>query len=73
MLDWVNKYDDETRLLFVNSIFEIFDKTGIKDIEEIFKKKTLILKIIIESKLPKETKKMLRDFLKVVFEYSRQK
>ena len=73
MLDWVNKYDDETRLLFVNSIFEIFDKIGIKDIEEIFKKKTLILKIIIESKLPKETKKMLRDFLKVVFEYSRQK
>lgn len=69
MFKWVNSYDDEDRISFVNSIFEIFDKLNITSATSILEHKTLLLKIIMESKLPKKTKKMQQDFIKTVLTF----
>ena len=48
----------------------MFKRAGIKSLEEVLQNKTLILKLVYESRgINKETKKMLREFIWILFEY----
>ncbi len=69
MKKWVESYNDNDRLLFVNSMFEVFDKLNIKSVEEILKHKTLIPKIIIDTKPSSKVRRMQKDFIKIALEY----
>lgn len=73
MHDWLKKYDDETRKIFVDSLFDIFRRAGINDLEEVLRKKTLIFKLIVEAGgLSKTTKSMMREFITVLYDYSKE-
>lgn len=70
MLDWVNKYNDFERKKFTESLFSVFERAKISSLVEIMDNKKLILKLIYETRgIDKATKKMLRDFIWVIFEY----
>ncbi len=69
MAKWVESYEDKDRIMFVNSVFEIFDKLNINSVEELIKHKSLILKIIVDSHLPKKTEKMMREFIKILLSF----
>ena len=70
MNSWANKYNDYQRKEFTESLFSVFKRAGIKSLEEVLQNKTLILKLVYESRgINKETKKMLREFIWILFEY----
>ncbi len=70
MLEWVNKYDDNQRKMFTESLFSVFERANIHSLVEVMDNKKLILKLIYESRgIDKTTKKMLREFIWVIFEY----
>lgn len=70
MSSWTSKYDDNQRKNFTESLFSVFKRVGIESLEEVLNKKTLILKLIYESRgIDKVTKKMLREFIWILFEY----
>ena len=72
MLDWVNKYNDFERKKFTESLFSVFERTNIHSLVEIMDNKKLVLKLIYESRsIDKTTKKMLREFIWIVFEYAK--
>ncbi len=72
MIEWVKKYDDKQRKAFVDSLFDIFRRCGISDLEEIMKNKKMLLKLALEYReVDKTTKKMIREFLVVLFQYLR--
>ena len=70
MNSWANKYNDYQRKEFTESLFSVFKRAGRKSLEEVLQNKTLILKLVYESReINKETKKMLREFIWILFEY----
>lgn len=72
MLEWVNKYDDFQRKVFTESLFNVFERANVHSLVEIMDNKKLLLKLILESRsIDKITKKMLREFIWVVFEYAK--
>ncbi len=72
MLNWVNKYNDFERKKFTESLFKVFERANIHSLVEIMDNKKLILKLIYETRgIDKTTKKMLREFIWVIFEYTR--
>lgn len=71
LLSWIDKYDKDTIERFVKSLFSVFDRASIKSIIDIFENKKLILKFILETKdIDKESKKMIREFLLMLFQLS---
>ena len=72
MLEWMNKYDDFQRKIFTESLFNVFERANVHSLVEIMDNKKLLLKLILESRsIDKITKKMLREFIWVVFEYAK--
>lgn len=70
MFEWLNKYNDEQRRKFTNAIFDVFYRANIHNLVDVMDHKKLILKLILESRgIDKTTKKMMRDFIWVIFEY----
>lgn len=73
MIKWLDKYDDVSREKFVDALFMVFDRAGIVSLNDIISNKKLILKIIMETKgIDKNTRKMMRDFIHVLFEYFKE-
>lgn len=68
MLEWLDSYDKVQRERFVVSLFDIFERANIKSLVDVMENKKLILDLITESKeLEDENRKILRDFLKMLF------
>ena len=69
IMDWINLYDKEQRKRFVLSLFDVFDRAGIKSIVDIFENKKLILKFILETKdIDNETREMIKKFVYTLFQ-----
>lgn len=65
---WLNKYSCEERERFVLALFDIFKKANIESLIDIIENKRLILELISTSKeLSNEDRKMLRDFIGMIF------
>lgn len=72
MLEWVNEYDDFQRKMFTESLFNVFERADVHSLVEIMDNKKKILKLILESRgIDRTTKKMLRKFIWVIFEYAK--
>lgn len=72
MLEWVNKYDDFQRKVFTDSLFRVFERANVHSLVEVMDNKKIILKLIFESRgIDKTTKRMLREFIWVIFEYTK--
>lgn len=73
MIKWLNKYSDEERKKFTDSLFMIFERASVNSLTEILNNKKLILKLVFETKgIDKKTKKMLKEFVVVLFSYFKQ-
>lgn len=69
LINWLNKYDRETREEFVVSLFEIFDKAQVHSLVDIMENKTLIVKLVLEfNGSSKLTKSILKDFVFALFQ-----
>ncbi|MCI6266327.1 MAG: DUF2974 domain-containing protein [Erysipelotrichaceae bacterium] len=65
---WLNQYDREQRRKFVISLFDIFNRANITSLVDVMENKKLIFHLIAESKeLDGDTKRMLKDFLLMLF------
>lgn len=72
MMEWVNKYSDYQKKVFTDSLFDVFKRANIESLVEIMVHKKLVLKLIYETRgIDKVTKKMLREFIWVIFEYAK--
>ncbi|MEE3343520.1 MAG: Mbeg1-like protein [Bacilli bacterium] len=70
IIRWLDKYSDEERKKFTDGLFMIFDRASVSSLVEILNNKKLILKLIYETKdIDKGTKRMLKDFLYMIFSY----
>ena len=70
MIEWLNKYDYSQREKFVNSLFMVFERAGIRNFNDVLENKKLLFKIIMETgAIDKETKKILKDFILFLFKY----
>ena len=73
MIKWLDKYNDDERKNFVESLFMVFDRASIVNLVDILNNKKLILKLIMETKdIDKKTKRMLREFIFVLFSYFKE-
>lgn len=64
VINWLKKYDDNERYVFVNELFLIFDKANVINLIDIIKNKKLIFSLIRSSKgLDTKTRNMLMDFI----------
>ena len=71
LIQWIEKYDIETRKKFVASLFSVFDRAGVNSIIDIFENKKLILKLILETKeIEHDIRVMIKDFLLLLFQTS---
>ncbi len=72
---WLDQYSLEERAYFVDEVFDIFDRVGIKDFVEV--KANMVpkmLKILKERKnMDKKAKKMLSDLLITIFQWAFRK
>lgn len=67
IIRWLDKYDDEKRERFVNSIFKTIEENNIKSIVQIKRNKKLILKILKSSKsLDPIVTDMIKDLIKII-------
>lgn len=72
MAEWLNRYNDQQRRRFTEAIFDIFARANIHNLMDIMDHKKLILKLIFESRgVDKTTKKMVREFIWFIFEYTK--
>lgn len=66
---WLDKYDDNDKMIFVNELFLIFEKVGVVSLLDIIKNKKIILNIIKEtSGLNDKIKNMIKDFMYILFD-----
>ena len=73
MINWLNKYNDDERKKFVDSLFMVFDRASVDSLVEVLNNKKLILKLILETKgIDKKTKGMLKDFTLMLFSYFKE-
>lgn len=71
LIQWIEKYDIDTRRKFVISLFSVFDRAGVNSIIDIFENKKLILKLILEMKeIEHDIRAMIKDFLLLLFHTS---
>ncbi len=73
MIKWLNKYSDEERKRFVDSLFMIFRRASVNSLVEVMNNKKIILKLIFETKgIDSKTKGMLKDFIYMLFSYFKE-
>lgn len=69
--NWLNKYNDHQRRLFVKYFFELFEKNNIISFMEFTQNYKLILEIIKEAKdLDPIVKNMTKDLIKMLVDYN---
>lgn len=62
---WIEKYSDEQKKIFVDELFDIFDKSNIKSFIDILEKPSLLIKVLKEkSKMNNEMFKDFEDMVK---------
>ena len=70
MDDWLRKYDYEERKKFTDSLFDVFRRANVNNLNGLMENKKLILKLIFETRgISKTTRVMMREFLSVLYEY----
>ena len=68
---WLDQYDKDVRKKFVDALFSVFDRTGVKSTTDFFEHKKLILKFIMETKdIDSDVKKMIKEFIMMVIHIS---
>ena len=73
ILEWLEKYDKESREKFVESLFSIFERAGVVSIIDIFENKKLILKLILETKgIDSDVRGMVKEFVLMMFKLSNE-
>ena len=50
MIKWLDKYNDNERKTFTDSLFMVFDRASVKSLDDILNNKKLLLKLIVETK-----------------------
>ncbi len=69
LLHWLNQYDRKQRERFVMSLFEIFDRANVHSFVDLMENKKLIFQLIMEVKgIDKDTRKILKDFVLMIFQ-----
>ena len=64
---WIDRYNKENKIEFVNSLNEVINKAKVNDFIEIKKEHKKIISIISESKnIPTQSKKMLKDLIGIM-------
>ena len=70
MIEWLCKYDDDQRKKFVDSLFMIFERANVSDLNDIIANKKLIIKLVFQARdIDKETKNIIKDFIYFFFKY----
>ena len=70
-LEWIESLDLETRKKFVESLFAVFDRAGIKNLTDIYDNKKLVFNVIKETKgIDSDIKKKIGDFILMLFKLS---
>lgn len=70
--NWASKYDVNAKMKLIDSVFYICDFNGIVSLREIKKKKGLLLKMILDSRLiDKDVKEMFKSLYKDIIESNR--
>lgn len=73
MIKWLNNYNDEEREKFTESLFMVFDRASINSLVDILNNKKLLLNLIVETKgIDKKTRKMLKEFVYMLFSYFKE-
>ena len=72
--DWLEQMDDETRRFFVNTIFSLFESTGMNTISEIGRKKWKSMRAMIERirRMPREKQREAMRILGMLTEIGSQ-
>ena len=72
--DWLSKIDDESRELFVNTLFSLFEATGMATFGEMKVNKLKTAEKILSSitKLPKERQEEVKDIMGELIQSSTQ-
>ena len=64
---WLEKYNNDEKKVFVNEMFNIFDKYNIKSLMQILDKPTILIKLLNEtSKVDYKTSNMFKEFVNMV-------
>ena len=64
---WLEKYNNDEKKVFVDEMFNIFDKYGIKSLMQILDKPTILIKLLSEtSKVDYKTSNMFKEFVNMV-------
>ena len=72
VINWLDKYDYETRKYFVNDIFDVIEKNNIKDISEVKKNYFKLIRLLKNSNyLSDKSKQMLNDLKEVIKEINK--
>ena len=67
IITWLNKYDDEKREKFVNSVFNILEENDVKSLLQLKKEIKLVFKVLKSTKdLDPIVAEMIKDLLKVI-------
>ena len=70
MVEWLYKYDDEKRKKFVDSLFMIFERANVTNLNDVISNKKLIIKLVFQARdIDKETKNIIKDFIYSFFKY----
>lgn len=73
IITWLDKYDDELREKFVNSLFVIFEENNITSLLELKKSLKLVAKLIKASKdIDPIVKEMLKDLMKILIDTNKE-
>ena len=73
MIRWLDRYNDLEREKFTESLFMVFDRASVTSLDDVLNNKKLILKLIVETKdIDKRTKKMLKEFVYMLFSYFKE-
>ena len=73
IITWLDKYDDEKREKFVNSVFEILEANNVQSLLQLKKQVKLLFKVIKSAKdLDPIVSEMLKDLLKVMNETNKE-
>ena len=73
MINWLNKYSDDEREKFTESLFMVFERASINSLVEVLNNKKLLLKLIVETKgIDRKTRKMMKDFIHMLFSYFKE-
>lgn len=70
---WLDQYDEDTKINFVNSVFSVFNDNSIETLYDLKSKKRILLKLILDSNsIDTSTKEMFKQLYYILKECSRK-